>query len=119
MQYFSNPNVNYMGVATGTAATNDNARVLNGRAGTIASFWNQLADLAMTPGGDFTSRGFYVKNYPGTSLNKVRLYPMTWTPGSYTLTLTARSGAYNGTVIGTATATASLANATPHSASLS
>lgn len=110
VQYLSNPNVNYMGVTTGTAATNDNARVLNGTAGTIAAFWNPLADLAMTPGGDFTTRGFYVKNYPGTSLNKVRLYPMTWTPGSYTLTLTARSGAYNGTVIGTATATASLTN---------
>src|SRR5258708_7106291 len=110
VQYFSNPNVNYMGVATGTAATNDNARVLNGTAGTIAAFSNPLEDLAMTPGGDFTTRGFYVKNYPGTSLNKVRLYPMTWTPGSYTLTLTARTGAYNGTVIGTATATASLTN---------
>lgn len=110
VQYFSNPNVNYTGVATGTAATNDNARVLNGTAGTIAAFWNPLADLAMTPGGDFTTRGFYVKNYPGNSLNKVRLYPMTRTPGSYTLTLTARGGAYNGTVIGTATATASLTN---------
>jgi hypothetical protein len=110
VQYFSNPNVNYSGVATGTAATNDNHRVLNGTAGTIAAFWNPLADLAMTPGGDFTTRGFYVKNYPGTSLNKVRLYPMTFAPGSYTLTLTARSGAYNGTVIGTATATASLTN---------
>jgi len=111
VQYFSNPNVNYAGVATGTAATNDNARVLNGTAGTIAAFWNPLADLAMTPGGDFTTRGFYVKNYPGNSLNKVRLYLMSWTPGSYTLTLTARSGTYNGTVIGTATATASLTNA--------
>jgi hypothetical protein len=108
VQYFSNPNVNYSGVATGTAATNDNARVLNGTAGSIAAFWNPLADLAMTPGGDLTSRGFYVKNYPGNSLNKVRLYLMTFTPGSYTLSLTARSGAYNGAVIGTATATASL-----------
>ena len=108
VQYFSNPNVNYSGVPTGTAATNDNARVLNGTAGTIAAFWNPLADLAMTPGGDFTTRGFYVKNYPGTSLNKVRLYFMTRTPGAYTLTLTARSGAYNGTLIGTATSTAAL-----------
>jgi hypothetical protein len=108
VQYFSNPNVNYLGVATGTAATNDNHRVLNETAGTIAGFWNPLADLAMTPGGDFTTRGFYVKNYPGTSLNRVRLYLMTRTPGAYTLTLTAHNGAYNGTLIGTATATAAL-----------
>jgi hypothetical protein len=108
VQYFSNPNINYLGVATGTAATNDNARALNGTAGTIAAFWNSLADLAMTPGGDYTTRGFYVKNYPGTSLTKVRLYFMTRTPGSYTLSLTARSGTYNGTPIGTATATAAL-----------
>jgi len=41
-------------------------------------------------------------------LNEVRLYLMTRTPGSYTLSLTARNGAYNGAVIGTATATAPL-----------
>src|SRR6185369_9140739 len=79
VQYFSNPNVNYVGVPTGTATTNDNARVLNGTAGTIAAFWNPLADLAMTPGGDLTTRGFYVKNYPGVALTKVRLYFMTRT----------------------------------------
>ena len=38
IQYWSNPNVKYNGVATGTAATNDNARVLNGTAATVAAF---------------------------------------------------------------------------------
>jgi peptidyl-Asp metalloendopeptidase len=37
-QYWSNPNVNYNGIATGTAATNDNARVLNETASTVAGF---------------------------------------------------------------------------------
>lgn len=36
--YFSNPNVAYNGVATGTAATHHNARVLNDRASTLANF---------------------------------------------------------------------------------
>ena len=38
IQYWSNPNVKYNGVATGTAATNDNARVLIGTAATVAAF---------------------------------------------------------------------------------
>jgi hypothetical protein len=108
VQYFSNPSVNYSSIPTGTTATNDNAQVLNATAGSIAGFWNPLTDLGMTPGGDLTSRGFYVKNFPGTHLTRVRLYLMTRTPGSYTLSLTAHSAAFNGAVIGTATATAAL-----------
>jgi hypothetical protein len=38
LQYWSNPNVQYGGVAMGTAATNDNARVLNATAKTVAAF---------------------------------------------------------------------------------
>lgn len=38
IQYWSNPNVNYNNLAMGTAATNDNARVLNETAGTVAGF---------------------------------------------------------------------------------
>ena len=38
LQYWSNPNIKYNGIAMGTAATNDNARVLNGTASTVASF---------------------------------------------------------------------------------
>ncbi len=38
LQYWSNPNVNYNGIAMGTAATNDNARVLNETASTVAAF---------------------------------------------------------------------------------
>lgn len=38
INYWSNPNKTYNGVATGTAATHDNARVLNQRAATVAAF---------------------------------------------------------------------------------
>ena len=38
LQYWSNPNVNYNGIAMGTAATNDNVRVLNKTASTVAGF---------------------------------------------------------------------------------
>ena len=38
IQYWSSPNVKYIGIATGTSATNDNVRVLNATAGTVAAF---------------------------------------------------------------------------------
>jgi len=38
VQFWSNPNVNYNGIAMGTEATNNNARVLNETAASVASF---------------------------------------------------------------------------------
>ena len=38
LQYFSNPNVNYNGIAMGTPSTNNNARVLNETAARVAEF---------------------------------------------------------------------------------
>jgi hypothetical protein len=38
LQYWSNPNVTYNGVAMGTGETNDNARVLNQTSATVAAF---------------------------------------------------------------------------------
>src|SRR5207253_1221213 len=38
LQYWSNPNIQFGGIAMGTTATNDNARVLNGTNGTVAAF---------------------------------------------------------------------------------
>lgn len=53
-------------------------------------------------GGDQVPRGFYVTNYPGSTLDTVTL---TYYPGSgdgaYTVSLTARLSAYDGTTIGT------------------
>jgi hypothetical protein len=41
LQYWSNPNIQYNGIAMGTAATNDNSRVLNATAPTVAAFRNR------------------------------------------------------------------------------
>jgi hypothetical protein len=56
-------------------------------------------------GGDLTERGVHVTGYSGTNLDTVTLKYTAGVTGSYTITLTARLGAYNGTVIGTSTAT--------------
>ncbi len=50
--------------------------------------------------GDLTDRGIYVTDYPGTTLGTVTFSYDTDVAGSYTVSLTARSGTYNGTEIG-------------------
>jgi hypothetical protein len=60
--------------------------------------------------------GFYVTNYPGTNLDQVTLAYSPNTSGQYMITLTARSGTYDGPIIGTETATVLLTdtvNTTP------
>jgi len=52
-------------------------------------------------GGDNITRGFYLPSYPGTNLSTVTLAYVTNVTGSYTTSLTARLGTYNGTIIGT------------------
>jgi IPT/TIG domain len=56
-------------------------------------------------GGDLTERGIYVSGYAGTNLDTVTLKYGPSTTGSYSITLTARLGAYNGALIGTSTVT--------------
>jgi hypothetical protein len=51
IQYFSNPNVTYNGVAMGTSNRNNNARVLNETAGTISNFRNVSSTLTITSAG--------------------------------------------------------------------
>jgi hypothetical protein len=51
--------------------------------------------------GDLLFRGFYVQSYPGTNLGTVTLTYTTHVAGTYTISLTARSGSYSGAVIGT------------------
>ena len=55
IQYWSNPNVTYAGLPTGTATTHDNARVLNDTASTVANFKWQLPGWYDTdrPGADY------------------------------------------------------------------
>jgi hypothetical protein len=60
-------------------------------------------------GGDQVSRGFYVQSYGGSSLGTVQLtYYTDGTAGAYTVSMTARSGAYDGPLIGTQTITVNL-----------
>jgi hypothetical protein len=59
------------------------------------------------------NRGFYVTNYSGSNIDQVTLeYGANASAiGSQTITLTARSGTYDGPIIGTRTASLSLPNA--------
>ena len=67
-----------------------------------------LVDCPGTPGGDQLDRGFYVPQFPGTRMDNVTLHFSANTAGTYTFSLTARTGTYDGAVLGTATATATL-----------
>lgn len=61
-----------------------------------------------TASGDFIDRGFYVSSYDGTTLSSVTVWLSTPTAGTYTISMTARAGSYDGTLIGTSTATVTL-----------
>ncbi len=67
-----------------------------------------LIDCGAGVGGDLIDRGFYVASFPGTRLDRATLYLSALTAGTYTFSLTARSGTYSGTVLGTAAATVTL-----------
>jgi peptidyl-Asp metalloendopeptidase len=49
LQYWSNPNVNYNGIAMGTEATNNDARVLNGTASIVAGFRTKSETSGVQP----------------------------------------------------------------------
>jgi len=63
-------------------------------------------------GGDSISRAFYVPNFPASSLGRVQLRFYSDTAGDHVFALTARDGAFDGAVIGTATASALLSGST-------
>ena len=59
--------------------------------------------------GDQITRGFYIVNYPGSSLGTVQLtYYTDGTAGTYTISLTAHASTYDGAVLGTRSFTADL-----------
>lgn len=59
-------------------------------------------------GGDWSTRGFYVSGYQGTNIDTVTLRYVTHTPGTYSISLSARIGSYDGPLIGTSDVTVSL-----------
>lgn len=65
-------------------------------------------------GGDQVTRGFYVTNYPGATLDTVTLQFEASVAESKTIQLTARTNAYDGPLTGTVAVTAAVAaSATP------
>jgi hypothetical protein len=59
--------------------------------------------------GDQVTRGFYILNYTGPTLGTVQLtYYTDGTAGTYTISLTARLGTYDGALLGTQSMTANL-----------
>jgi hypothetical protein len=57
----------------------------------------------------FGAQAFYVPRYPGNSLGKVTLYVQARATGTYVFSLTARAGSFAGAILGTSTATVTIA----------
>ena len=64
-----------------------------------------LADCPFLGSGDPISRGFYVLNFPGATIDTVTLGHAAASAGERTIVLTARQGSFSGPVVGTATVT--------------
>lgn len=87
--------------------------------GIVACFWiilgSQPAAVAQTVVvacafssggvGDQLDRGAYVTNCAGTNLDTVTMRYLTSVSGTYSITLVAHVGAYNGSVVGSSTVT--------------
>jgi hypothetical protein len=63
--------------------------------------------------GDDQTRGFYVTNYQATTLNTVTEEAWASVAGTYTMSIVAHSGTYNGPVIGSASVTVALPGSGP------
>ena len=62
-------------------------------------------DCTFVGGGDLISRGLYVSNYAGTSIDQVALGHSAAVAGERTITLTARLNTFDGTFLGVASVT--------------
>jgi hypothetical protein len=69
-------------------------------------------DNASPTGWDYIDRGFYISSYPGTNLKTVTVdyKARPGFAGSYTITMTARSGSYSGSILGANTVTVNLSD---------
>ncbi len=64
-----------------------------------------LADCPFIGSGDAVTRGFYVLNFQGATIDTVMLGHAAAIAGERTITLTARQGSFSGPVVGTASVT--------------
>jgi hypothetical protein len=60
-----------------------------------------VVSCPFSTGGDDIARGFYLQGFAGTNLGTVTLAYTASVAGTYTITLTAHRGAFNGAVVGT------------------
>ncbi|NOZ95744.1 MAG: hypothetical protein GXP47_13550 [Acidobacteria bacterium] len=58
--------------------------------------------------GDNLTRGFYIPSFPAVRLDTVNLWIYSFDSDTFTVSLTARANTFDGTVLGTATATVSM-----------
>ena len=79
--------------------------VISGDPESIADAMNLDCPFDPNNGGDLISRGFYITNYRGVTIDLVRLRHQTSTPGSKTITLVARLNRFDGPLVGTASVT--------------
>jgi hypothetical protein len=77
---------------------------------TITGASDELYSCSPGIGGDDNSRGFYVTNFPGVTLDSATLKLIGSIAGTYQITLAAYSNAYNGPILGTSTVTVALNN---------
>ena len=105
----NNPGAGYSLVADGISASATGSAAL-GIPVTSTAFdvTTTLVNCPGDPSGDLLFRGFYVPEFPGSTLDRVTLYFSANTAGNYSFSLTARAATYDGTLLGTATATAAL-----------
>jgi len=85
---------------TGTSTARDLVNGVDHSAHT-ASFQTVVSCPVVGTTCDKLKRGFYILSYPGTNLGTVQVTYWTHVAGSYTISMTARSGTYDGPIIGT------------------
>ena len=88
-------------------------RIVAGLVMTFVALAAQGATLYSCPfvgGGDQLTRGFYVTGFPAATLDSITLQYIGGPAGTYNVTVTARTNAYNGPVVGSATQNVNIAS---------
>lgn len=78
---------------------------------TAPLFASTVVSCPFSSGGDVISRGFYLESYTGSNLGTVTLAYTATVTGTYSVSVTAHRGAFDGPIVGTTrTATVNLTN---------
>ena len=79
--------------------------VITGDPSSITSATTFQCPFSFDESGDNLTRGFYIENYQGVTIDTVTLQHSTTTPGLKTITLIVRLWTYDGPLVGTASVT--------------